>query len=95
MNQTFTPIRHLKIRVTGKVQGVFYRLSAQRKAQELNLDGYARNRSNGEVQIEVEGPELELEKFVQWCWQGSDMSYVKNVRVQNREVQGYQGFVLK
>ncbi len=95
MNRPIEQFRHLKIRVTGKVQGVFFRVNAQRKAQELGLNGYIRNRRNGQVQIDVEGPETTLEKFVKWCWKGSDMSFVKNVQVQESEMQGYNGFSVK
>ena len=95
MPKKFEKNRHLRIRVTGKVQGVFYRVEAQRRAQELGLSGYISNKSNGHVLIDVEGPEADLELFVKWCWKGSDMSFVKNVQIQEVAVDGYEGFILR
>lgn len=88
-------LKHLNITVFGNVQGVFYREEAQRRAQELKISGFAKNMRNGTVRMSVEGESEELKSFVKWCWEGSDMSFVKNVRVYEGNLEGYEGFDVK
>jgi acylphosphatase len=68
-----------RIRVEGKVQGVFYRASTQEKARELGVAGWVRNESDGSVLIEAEGEEEDVKALAQWCWQGPSAASVKNV----------------
>lgn len=58
------------IRVSGLVQGVFFRDSTRAEAQKFGLTGYARNEPDGSVTIEVEGATDALESFVAWCQNG-------------------------
>ena len=50
-------MKHLEIKIFGKVQGVFFRSSARQKAGELGLSGFAENLADGSVEIEAEGGE--------------------------------------
>ncbi len=70
-----------KCLVGGRVQGVFYRASAARRAQELQLRGYARNLPDGRVEVLACGEEHALSAFVSWLWQGSSASKVTSVEV--------------
>jgi acylphosphatase len=70
-----------KCLVGGRVQGVFYRASAARRAQELQLRGYARNLPDGRVEVLACGEEQALSAFVSWLWQGSSASKVTSVEV--------------
>ena len=65
--------------VSGRVQGVFYRATAQQKALELGITGYARNKEDGRVEILACGDELQVRRFSDWLWQGSSGSVVKDV----------------
>ena len=67
--------------ISGKVQGVYYRASAQQKASELGLTGYARNLSDGQVEVMAEGPEDGLEKLKRWCAEGPPEARVEAVDV--------------
>ena len=67
--------------IKGRVQGVFYRASAKKKAEELGLTGSAKNLPEDTVEIIAEGPSEKLKEFVQWCWKGPDGAQVKNVAV--------------
>lgn len=69
----------IQIQVNGKVQGVWFRASTQRKANELNIKGIVKNLANGDVYIEAEGEKNALEDFIKWCHEGSDQSRVDNV----------------
>ena len=83
------------ITVTGKVQGVFFRDSARRKALGLHLHGFARNDPDGSVYIEVEGDEDGLRQFLWWCAKGSDEAKVTNVSHIEQKPTGHQGFEVR
>jgi acylphosphatase len=53
-----------RLRIYGKVQGVFFRKYAQMTAQSLGLGGFVRNEPDGSVYAEVEGPPEAVENFV-------------------------------
>ena len=67
--------------VSGKVQGVFYRASAAEEASRRGLRGWVRNRSDGTVEGEVEGPDAEVEGFLAWCRRGPTHARVDRVEV--------------
>ncbi len=83
---------HLNIRVSGKVQGVFYRASAKSKADELELKGFVRNESNGDVYIEAEGSETQLDEFIVWCRKGPTHAQVTDVKITSSEVKNFNRF---
>ena len=85
-------MKHLQITVIGKVQGVFYRAFTQKEAQRLQLSGFVRNQSNGDVYIEAEGPEEALDEFVNWCKTGSPNAVVKEVKTTEAELIRFSGF---
>jgi len=85
-----------KLKVYGRVQGVFYRQSAQQKAEELDLRGFVRNDSDGKVYIEVEGSEEDLKKFITWSRKGSQYAEVKKVEVSEKlEAKVYDKFIIE
>jgi acylphosphatase len=67
--------------VAGRVQGVFYRATAAHRAQELAIRGYARNLTDGRVEVVACGEEEAVEAFVTWLWTGSSASKVTSVEV--------------
>ena len=67
--------------VAGRVQGVFYRATAARRAQELAIRGYARNLADGRVEVLAYGEEEAVRTFVSWLWTGSTASKVTSVDV--------------
>ena len=81
-----------QIRIQGKVQGVFYRHSAQTEAKRLGLAGIARNESGGSVYIEAEGSEETLKQFVEWCNEGPASADVSNVEFSEQKPKNYPGF---
>ena len=84
--------KHYRIRVSGRVQGVWYRAGAQSKARELGLTGFARNESDGTVYIEAEGPEENLQAFLEWCREGSIAARVEQVNWEEGKQVGYRQF---
>lgn len=69
----------IKIQVTGKVQGVFFRKYTKSKANELGLSGWVRNEPDGSVSILACGDEVRLNELVDWCHTGSPGSEVEKV----------------
>jgi acylphosphatase len=80
------------ITVRGKVQGVFYRASAKEKAYALGLWGWVKNEPDESVVIWVEGPEIEVLQFIDWCWIGSGRARVEDVAVKVVEKKAYKDF---
>ncbi|MBX2947149.1 MAG: acylphosphatase [Cyclobacteriaceae bacterium] len=74
-------MKHISIRVTGKVQGVFFRASAVSAAQQIGVRGFVRNEPDGSVYLEVEGSDEQLNALVAWCKIGPPRARVDEVQV--------------
>jgi acylphosphatase len=85
-------VKHINITVRGRVQGVWYRASAEQKARQLGLTGFVRNLANGEVYLEAEGEESALSALVSWCHQGPLLARVDGVKVEEGEMRGFAAF---
>jgi acylphosphatase len=66
-------------RITGRVQGVFFRAWTQTTAEELGLRGMVRNRTDGSVEAQVSGPSEDVREFEKRLWTGSPDSVVVGV----------------
>jgi len=71
----------VRLIIYGKVQGVFFRASTKDKARELRLTGFVRNREDGTVEVVAEGDRDQLQKLVDWCRKGPDLSQVNDVQL--------------
>ena len=78
--------------VHGRVQGVWYRDTTRRRAQELGLGGHARNLPDGTVEVVVQGEADAVESLCQWLWQGSPASEVTRVDCNTCEASATSGF---
>ena len=87
--------RHFTIRVSGKVQGVFYRASAAETAKQLGLTGMVKNEPDGNVYIEAEGEEASLQKFVAWAKSGPPRARVETCEVVEGELKDYLEFKIE
>lgn len=77
-----------RLRIRGRVQGVFYRKSAQEAANSLGLSGWVRNLEDGSVEAFVVGPRAVIESFASWCNQGPSGARVDTVEIVWREDGG-------
>lgn len=84
--------KNIQLTIKGKVQGVGFRFSCMEAAYRLNVKGYVKNRSNGNVSIEAEGEEEDLKKFVAWCHKGPTWARVLEIEEAPGEVKGYESF---
>ena len=85
-------IKCQRIRIYGKVQGVWFRASTKQKADELGLEGIVKNEADGSVYVEVRGEEASLQQFIDWCSEGPDLAIVKEVRTEEMERKNFLGF---
>jgi acylphosphatase len=79
--------------VSGRVQGVFYRATCVRKAEELELTGFARNLSDGRVEVLACGEEGAVNELVAWLWVGSPASKVTDVATEHADPAAIQRIV--
>lgn len=86
---------HLNIKITGKVQGVFFRASAKDVADQLSVKGFAQNKPDGSVYIEAEGDDETLNQFVEWCKKGPIRANVTQVDVHEAELVNFGNFQIK
>ncbi len=85
-------LKHLNIKISGQVQGVFFRTSAKKEAENLNISGFVRNELNGTVYIEAEGEKNNLDKFLRWCKNGPEAAQVKNIEFTEGPVKNFKTF---
>lgn len=80
------------VRVTGTVQGVFFRDGCRREAERLGVSGWARNEPDGSVAVHAEGERDAVDSLVDWCRTGSPKAEVDAVDVSEAGVEGCSGF---
>lgn len=73
--------KRIRIIVEGLVQGVFYRASTLKTAQQLNLTGYVRNLPDGNVEVVAEGRSEQVDRLISWCHQGPTHAVVSKIEV--------------
>jgi len=81
--------------VSGRVQGVFFRLHTRQQAQRHGLTGWVRNLPDGRVEGIASGETAGIKALQQWLVQGPDLASVANVEVTELDYQGFDRFVIK
>jgi acylphosphatase len=69
-----------RFRITGKVQGVYFRHSTRLEAERLALSGYARNLPDGSVEVVARGAAAAVEQLQQWLHRGPKSARVAAVQ---------------
>ena len=82
----------VRVVISGRVQGVWFRESCRREAQARELNGWVANRADGTVEAVFEGPEAPVAEVVAWCRQGPPRAVVTGVDVTEEPVEGLAGF---
>lgn len=80
------PIKQMHIHVSGRVQGVFFRVEAQKKGRELGLRGFVRNLEDGSVEVVAQGDEKQVEAMLAWCRKGPENAQVRNLEFDWQEL---------
>jgi acylphosphatase len=68
--------------VSGRVQGVYYRGSAQQRARQAGIVGHASNLQDGSVEVLAFGDERAVLEFIQWLWVGPSAAKVRDVIIE-------------
>ena len=81
--------------VTGRVQGVWFRDGCRERARSEGVNGFARNRGDGAVEVELEGPEPAVERVIAWCRVGPARARIDAVDVERIAPVGEAGFRIR
>jgi acylphosphatase len=81
--------------ISGRVQGVSYRVAAREFAGRLALTGWVRNTREGNVELTATGPEHALKKLIAWCYQGPPMAFVTGVSIEHIPETPFDGFEIR
>lgn len=87
-------MKRVRIEISGEVQGVFFRKTAEAKALELGLCGWIKNTANGHVLAEVQGEPPHVEAFITWCYQGPENAVVTGVETQTVPLENDDFFTI-
>ena len=79
---------------SGQVQGVGFRYTTRRLAAGHPIAGYVRNTSDGSVELVVEGPAEEVERFLH-AVDEQMAGYIDNKTIEDEQPGGYRGFVIR
>ncbi len=82
----------MRVVVSGRVQGVFFRTTCAAKARRRSLSGWVRNLPDGRVEAVFEGTSELVEEMVAWCRRGPDLARVGDVETVALEPVGGSGF---
>ncbi len=81
-----------RVIVHGDVQGVWFRESCKRIAEEQGVAGWVRNREDGTVEASLEGDVRSVAIVVSWCRIGPPRASVTSIEVTDEEPEGLVGF---
>jgi acylphosphatase len=70
----------LRLEISGRVQGVWYRGATEAEARRLGVDGWVRNRPDGSVEALIEGEAEAVRALADWCRHGPSGARVDGVR---------------
>ena len=81
-----------RVRITGRVQGVFFRAWTQQQAIDLGVNGWVRNCDDGSVEAHLEGDEAAMKALIQRMHQGPPAAEVEHVEIEDAPALGITGF---
>jgi acylphosphatase len=84
-----------KLRVTGLVQGVFFRAWTRDEARRLGVNGWVRNCEDGSVEAHVEGQEGSLQRLIERMRDGSPGALVDDLQVEESTIENLDRFEVR
>jgi acylphosphatase len=85
-------VKRARVRVSGRVQGVFFRAETRDRARSLGIAGWVRNAEDGSVEAIFEGEDEKVESMLAWCRRGPEGAYVDAVDVEWETPGGERDF---
>lgn len=83
----------MRVRIEGRVQGVWFRAWTVKEACARGLRGWVRNRRDGAVEALFAGPEADVRAMITLCWDGPPAARVVSVTETATEPPSDDGFV--
>lgn len=77
-----------RLRIHGRVQGVFYRESMRERAGQLKVTGWVRNCSDGTVEAVIQGKAFDVDALIEWARRGPQAARVEKVDVEAADGEG-------
>jgi len=88
--------KRIRVVISGRVQGVFFRAETERAAERFGVNGWVRNRRNGTVEAVFEGETQNVEDMLKWCRDGPPLSIVSSVQVTEEAFKGeFKDFTIR
>jgi acylphosphatase len=84
-----------RVLVSGRVQGVFFRDTCRRLAEQYGVAGWVSNLPDGRVEAVFEGPADDVGRLVDWTRRGPRHAAVDHIEVQAEPPEGLTGFLIK
>jgi acylphosphatase len=84
-----------RVVVHGSVQGVFFRDTMRRLAEQRSVSGWVRNNADGTVEAVLEGDESALERLLAFAHEGPRGARVERIEVFDEEPEGLTGFAIR
>jgi acylphosphatase len=84
-----------RVLISGRVQGVFFRDSCRRLAEQHGVAGWVRNLPDGRVEAVFEGPAEDVRRLVDWAHVGPGLAAVDHIAVQPEPPEGLAAFQVK
>ncbi len=82
--------------ISGRVQGVFFRMETRRAAERFGINGWVRNRQDGTVEAVFEAESEKVDQMIDWCRTGPPMASVSDVKVDSIDFTGEdKGFLIR
>jgi acylphosphatase len=84
-----------RVRIHGRVQGVFFRAETRDMARRIGLSGWVMNMPDGSVEAELQGEREIVEQGIDWCGTGPPAARVEYVDVTWLKPTGESGFKVR
>ncbi len=78
----------VEVRLTGRVQGVWFRQSTKKTAEQYDVSGWCRNNSDGSVEAVFEGEESAVKSVIEWCKDGPELARVDDLQIEWKKSTG-------
>jgi acylphosphatase len=89
------PSKAVRVRVKGRVQGVFFRESTRQEASRLGVHGWIRNLPDGSVEGVFQGPPAAVDELVAWCRRGPSAARVEDLAVEEEPLGERTAFEIR
>ena len=86
----------MRMKIFGRVQGVWFRANTQQAAQRLSLTGWVMNTPDGAVEVHAQGGHDAVDELLSWCYQGPPGARVDKIDFRQAQVdESLRGFSIR